>query len=471
MSLPLKPYSEYRDTGVSWLGQVPHHWQTVPGLAVFCERQAKNEGMIEKTVLSLSYGRIVVKPPERLHGLVPESFETYQVVDVGDIVIRPTDLQNDWTSLRVGLARDRGIITSAYMCLRPIQGMTPEYGYLLLHTYDLKKVFYGLGSGLRQNLDFTDLKRLPMLLPPPGEQSQIAAFLAHFDRRINRLISAKRRMIELLNEQKQAIIHRAVTRGLDPNVSLKPSGVEWLGDVPEHWEPKPLKYVCLRIQNGTTPPTDEPLYYAEGSIPWYGPSSIGKEIEVRDPVRHLAEVALSAGKARLVRSPALLIIVIGATAGRAALMRSLGCTNQQITAYELDAAEVDAEFTLHQVRTAEAWLRLTASTATIPIVNATRLSRLPLALPPLGEQRTIVKALHAPIGRLENTLNRVYREINLLHEYHTALVTDVVTGKLDVRGVEVPDLGDDELTEELRCEEEYEIEETDMPREDEDADD
>ena len=227
-----------------WLGEIPAHWRVQPGFSTFRQKQQKNVGLVESTVLSLSYGRIIVKPVEKLHGLVPASFETYQIVNPGDIIVRPTDLQNDWTSLRVGIARDRGIITSAYLCLQPIAALSPDYLFYLLHSYDLLKVFYGMGSGLRQNLDFSDLKRMPVVVPPPSEQAAIVRFLEHIDRRVNRFVSAKRRLVALLNEQKQAIIHRAVTRGLDPDVQLKPSGVAWLGDVPEHWAVKKLKWLA-----------------------------------------------------------------------------------------------------------------------------------------------------------------------------------------------------------------------------------
>ena len=232
----LKPYPAYKDSGVPWIGKMPSHWTRMPGRACYREEKVLNNGLIETTVLSLSYGKIVVKPPEKLHGLVPASFETYQIVNPGDIIVRPTDLQNDWTSLRFGLSRARGIITSAYMCLHTEEVVTRPYGHLLLHTYDLKKVFYGLGSGLRQNLDWRDFKCLPCIVPPLPEQAAIVRFLDHVDRRIRRYIRAKQKLITLLEEQKQALIHRAVTRGLDPNVRLKPSGVEWLGDMPEHWE-------------------------------------------------------------------------------------------------------------------------------------------------------------------------------------------------------------------------------------------
>lgn len=232
----LKPYPEYKDSGLPWLGRIPAHWGEQPGFAVFREKQEKNTGMREKRVLSLSYGQIVIKPVEKLHGLVPESFETYQIVDPGDLIIRSTDLQNDWTSLRVGLVRDRGIITSAYLCLKNLGSFTPAFAFLMLHSYDLRKFFYGLGLGLRQNLDFGDFKRLPFPVPPSDEQTAIVRFLDYAGERIDRAVRAKKKLIALLNEQKQAIIHSAVTRGLDPTVPLKPSGIPWLSDIPKHWE-------------------------------------------------------------------------------------------------------------------------------------------------------------------------------------------------------------------------------------------
>jgi type I restriction enzyme, S subunit len=166
MSLPLKPYPSYKDSGVAWLGPVPEHWEVRPGKACYREKKDANTGLKETTVLSLSYGQVVVKPEERLHGLVPASFETYQIIEPGDLVIRPTDLQNDQNSLRFGMSQHRGIITSAYMCFITTDVMDHQYGHLLLHSYDLKKVFYGLGSGLRQNLDWQDFKYLPCCVPP-----------------------------------------------------------------------------------------------------------------------------------------------------------------------------------------------------------------------------------------------------------------------------------------------------------------
>ena len=260
----LKPYPEYKDSGLPWLRSIPAHWDEKPGIAVLREKSDKNTGLKERRVLSLSYGRIVVKPEEKLHGLVPDSFETYQIVNPGDIIVRSTDLQNDWTSLRVGLVRDRGIITSAYMCLRVLGLLTPHFAFLLLHSYDLRKFFYGLGSGLRQNLSFNDFKRLPFPIPPPCEQRTIGRFIDHANRQIERYIRAKRKLIALLNEQKQAIINHVVTRGLDPDVSLKDSGIPWLGKVPTHWDTSRLKFETSHIVDCLHA---TPLYVPDGEFP------------------------------------------------------------------------------------------------------------------------------------------------------------------------------------------------------------
>ena len=207
--VPLKP------SGISWLGDIPQHWDVGPGLLGLAEKQDRNLGMVETRVLSLSYGRIIIKPEEKLRGLVPESFETYQIVNPGDIIIRPTDLQNDHTSLRVGIVRDRGIITSAYISLVTGPRLAPAFAYQLLNAYDFMKVFYGLGSGMRQNLSFSDFKRLPLVFPPMDEQIAIAAHIEKELRTALPVISRIEREIELLREYRTRLIADVVTGKLD----------------------------------------------------------------------------------------------------------------------------------------------------------------------------------------------------------------------------------------------------------------
>lgn len=226
----LKPYEKYQNTEYDWLGPIPTHWQWLYLSQICTEKQIKNTGNIEKNVLSLSYGKIV--PRKNIDfGLAPKDYASYQIVDKDNIILRLTDLQNDHKSLRTGLVKERGIITSAYTCLKPFQNAA--YLQYLLHSYDTQKVFYGMGGGVRQSIGYKDIRNMRVPFPPREEQDQIVRFLDWKLAKINKLIRAKKKQIELLNEQKQVIINNAVTKGLDPNVPMKDSGIEWIGTIPE----------------------------------------------------------------------------------------------------------------------------------------------------------------------------------------------------------------------------------------------
>src|SRR5690606_4576831 len=219
---------------------------------VASESKISNKGMIENNLLSLSFGRIIQKDIETLGGLLPESFETYQVVNENDIIFRLTDLQNDKRSLRSAICRERGIITSAYVAVTP-KKIQPKFMHYLMRSYDENKVFYNLGSGLRQSLKYDELKRLPLVTPPESDQNQVEEFLDRETARIDNLIAEKQTFINLLKEKRQALISHVVTKGLDSNVKMKDSGVEWIGEVPEHWVVKKIKYDVLKIEQGWSP--------------------------------------------------------------------------------------------------------------------------------------------------------------------------------------------------------------------------
>ncbi|TAK97751.1 MAG: restriction endonuclease subunit S, partial [Aquabacterium sp.] len=246
MSFPR--YPAYKDSGIEWIKVVPTHWSIMPMYSVVDECDEPNVGMKENNLLSLSYGHIVNKDINSNDGLLPESFETYQVVDPNDIVLRLTDLQNDQRSLRSAIVKERGIITSAYLAVRP-RAITPSYLGHLLRAYDLTKVFYSMGGGLRQSMKFADLKRMPVIVPPAEEQVRIAGLLDRETAKIDVLVAEQEQLITLLKEKRQAVISHAVTKGLDPSVPMKDSGVEWLGEVPAHWDVKALKFVAT-VQTG-----------------------------------------------------------------------------------------------------------------------------------------------------------------------------------------------------------------------------
>jgi type I restriction enzyme S subunit len=200
---------------VSWVREVPDNWEERPLIQYAYERCVKNTGMIENNLLSLSYGKVIQKDINTTDGLLPTSFEGYQIVDPGNIILRLTDLQNDHKSLRTGLVTQKGIITSAYTCLEVRDGIVPEYLQLELHVADLCKVFYGMGGGVRQSIGFKDIRRMIIAIPPIAEQYKILDTVHGIDTPIDKQIEKYHKMIAELEELKSVIIANAVTGKMD----------------------------------------------------------------------------------------------------------------------------------------------------------------------------------------------------------------------------------------------------------------
>lgn len=166
-----------KESGIEWVGEIPATWDVHPVYAYFEERKNKNYALQEQNLLSLSYGKIIRKDIDTLGGLLPASFNTYNIVEAGDIIIRPTDLQNDKRSLRTGLVTEKGIITSAYIDLAPRGNINSEYFHYLLHSYDVQKVFYNMGNGVRQGLNYSEFSKLMVFTPSRDEQNAIVSYL------------------------------------------------------------------------------------------------------------------------------------------------------------------------------------------------------------------------------------------------------------------------------------------------------
>jgi len=207
----LDPDVEMRDSGIAWVGDIPAHWITHPLYFYFGERKNKNALGLETNLLSLSYGKIIRKDINSNGGLLPESFNTYNIIEKDDIIIRPTDLQNDKRSLRTGIAREHGIITSAYIAMKAIKSVNPEYFHYLLHAYDVMKVFYNMGNGVRQGLNFSEFSRLMVFEPTIEEQNAIVAYLKEKCDEIDLAIAEKKQQIETIEEYKKSLIFEYVT--------------------------------------------------------------------------------------------------------------------------------------------------------------------------------------------------------------------------------------------------------------------
>lgn len=207
----LNPNVSMKDSGIEWIGEIPEKWEVAPLYKYFTERKNKNRDGNEKNLLSLSYGRIVRKNIESKGGLLPKSFTTYNIIEPGDIIIRPTDLQNDKRSLRTGLCNEHGIITSAYIDLAPENETNSRYYYYLLHSYDIQKVFYNMGNGVRQGLNYSEFSKLRLPIPGQTEQEQISDYLDQKVTKIQKIIKDKQQQINQLTKYKNSLIFEYVT--------------------------------------------------------------------------------------------------------------------------------------------------------------------------------------------------------------------------------------------------------------------
>ena len=239
---------EMKDSGIAWIGAMPRAWKMNTIAQIFLQVKCKNTGLQEKNLLSLSYGKVKRKSIDTVEGLLPESFDGYNIIEKDDIVLRLTDLQNDHTSLRVGLAEERGIITSAYLTIRNRSNFCPKYLYYYLHSFDIAKGFYGMGAGVRQGLNWDGVKWLKILAPSVPEQERIAAFLDAECAEIDTVLEKTRASIEEYKKLKQAVITQAVTKGIRGDRPMKDSGIEWIGEIPAEWGVVPHKRIMHKVK-------------------------------------------------------------------------------------------------------------------------------------------------------------------------------------------------------------------------------
>lgn len=207
----LNPEAEMKDSGIEWVGNIPAHWDVHPLYYYFSERKKKNYLGKEQNLLSLSYGKVIRKDINTSEGLLPDSFNGYNIIEPGDIVLRLTDLQNDKRSLRTGLVKEHGIITSAYVTLKAAKEVVPEYFHYLLHAYDVMKVLYNMGNGVRQGLNYSELSKMHIVAPPLDEQKNIAARLDCVCKGIESIIASKKQQLAVIDSYKKSLIYEYVT--------------------------------------------------------------------------------------------------------------------------------------------------------------------------------------------------------------------------------------------------------------------
>ncbi len=431
--------NQVRETGLPWIPRCPAHWSLRRMKYLVDERVEKgypDEPLLTATqsrgvIPKADYGSRTVEAQKDLHLL--------KLVEPGDYVISLRSFQGG-----IEFAHVRGIISPAYTVLEPKPDVRRGYYEHFFKSADFINSMTLFVTGIRegQNIDYVRLSRAYMPVPPPEEQDAIGRFIRHLDHRVNRLIKTKRRLIELLNEQKQAIIHRAVTRGLDPTVPLKPSGIEWLGDIPCDWQTHELRRLA-RFVSGGTPSKAEASYWA-GDIPWVSPKDMKKPV-IGDAIDHISEEGRASSGLTLLPVGTMLIVVRGMILIRTvpvAITSAPVTINQDMKGLLIDRRRILPEFLYIAMRAAEpatfAMVEMSGH-GTRKLVTE-RLARLKLPVPDLKVQAAMVAAITSDTQAVDAAISKTQSEIDFIREYRARMVADVVTGQLDVRHLDLPEV-------------------------------
>ena len=437
-------YPEYKESGVEWLGEVPSHWNLfhlkrdltflTSGSRGWADHYS-SDGALFIRIGNLTRDSIKLDLADVQRVAVPDGTEGERTkVQAGDLLfsitaflgsvaVAPPGLEPSYVSQHVALARLRQNLFNPFWV-----------GYVALS--HIGKTYLGMQGygGTKIQLSLNDVAEIPIPTPPYDDQSAIAAFLDWETAKIDALVAEQEKLIDLLKEKRQAVISHAVTKGLDPNVPMKDSGVEWLGKVPEHWHVCPLKYLVSFSSGGT--PSKDNLNYWEGDIPWASAKDLKTE-KLNDTVDHITQLAVDTGVATLLPATSILVVVRGMILARTFPVTQTTvpmAINQDLKGiWPTDGLTPDFLAWLLRGSADESLLRLDEAGHGTKALRMDAWTSMRLPVPPKGEQVEIVKVLDAETAKLDNLVSEATKAIDLLKERRTALISAAVTGKIDVR--------------------------------------
>lgn len=444
----MKTYEKYKDSGIEWIGEIPEHWEIVPIKRLVGEEdtlfldgnwiESKDIVFDTDEIRYITTGNIGegVYKEQGLGYITQDTFDKLNCTEVF-----PYDLVISRLNPPIGrccIIPDLGkrIVTSVdNVILRPNKKFNKEFlKYVLSNEKYFEHTSLIARGATMQRISRSLLGdvKIPITFNYP-EQTIIAEFLDRKTAEIDRIIANKEKLIALYEEEKQAVINQVVTKGLDPSVQLKDSGVEWLGEIPEHWEQKNLKYLA-RVQTGGTPKIQNAKmdYFAEGNINWYTPSDFYNDGVLEDSKRKINDFAIEDSEVEIFSENSVFLVSIGATLGKVGLSKTKASANQQINVIIFNKSLVNPFYGYYFLVSNKEMIKLEADYTTLPILNQTKTKSLIIAYPDLNEQDKIVQYIDNKCRRINAVMEKFNKQIELLQEYRTTLISEVVTGKVKV---------------------------------------
>ena len=422
-------YTDYRSSEASWCGNVPTHWQDVKFKWILEEKKKTSNTSLKAG--SISFGKVVYKDEEKL---APETKASYQEVLKGELLINPLNLNFDLKSLRTALSDLDVVVSTGYIVAYISKGINRNYMRWVMHQFDVSHM-KTMGSGVRQTINYSDIANSMVCIAPTPEQQKIANFLDHETAKIDTLIAKQEKLIELLKEKRQTVISHAVTKGLDPDAPMKDSGVEWLGEVPEHWVVPRIKQIV------DTPITDGPHEtptFVDSGVPFVSAEAVSKGFidfsKIRGFITAQQNVIYSTKYKPKIYD--IYMVKSGATTGVTAIVETKDIFNIWSPLAVIRCKnDYYPYFVLNFMRSHEFLkaVELNWSFGTQQNIGMGVIENLHVACPPKDEAIQIANYLQNKMARFEILVDKATKQIELMKERKAALISAAVTGKIDVR--------------------------------------
>lgn len=418
----MKKYDKYKSSNITWIGNIPEHWMLTK--TKFCSSFRMGQTILKEELIE-DGEYPVFSATEGDHYFGRTNNPSF-ILEVGDIVIP---------------ARGNSIGHIALVHEAAVSTQTTIANFINKQKINSHYLFY-FYKGFRKNLFHYDntaipqitvdqVKQNPVLLPTFEEQRQIVKYLDHQTAIIDQLIHQKEKLIELLKDKRRAVIHEAVTKGLNPNAKMKYSGIEWLSEVPEHWRISTVRYSSKRVATGKTPPTEIVDYYNRGDIDWYGPGDF-QTLSLNESQKKITSKAIKELGLEIYPANSILLIGIGATLGKVGLISKPSYSNQQINAIVFKE-NISPEYGLFFLDSIKERIVAEANSSTMPILNQAKTKDLIFLIPPYSEQIQIAQTINKMVYKIESLNSSILIQIEKLKEYRQSIISEAVTGKIDVR--------------------------------------
>lgn len=428
-----RQYKEYKDSGLIWLGRVPIHWKPMKinhFTEIVSERNHPKEELLS---VYRDYGVIKKESRDDNHNKPGENLSNYKLVKPGYLVLNK---MKTWQG-SLGISEHRGIVSPAYItCKLTESNIYPPFLHYALrcsnYVFEYNRISYGVRTD-QWDMRYDEFKNIPVFFPTVEEQKAIATFLNHKTAQIAHYIQLKEKTIALLEERKAAIINQAVTRGLDPDAPMKDSGIEWLGEIPEGWIVKKLKWNSKTTSGGTPPSGNREDFY-NGDIPWIRTTDLNNN-ELFDVPEKVTSLALKYTACKIVPENTVCVAMYGGpgTIGKHSIIRFSGTVNQALCAI-LPSPDIIPDYLYYYLKFYRPiWMINAKGSRVDPNISQDEVRNMIIPYPSSREQSRIVKHIEFNCDRIDGLISKNEKEITLIKEYRESLISAAVTGKIDVR--------------------------------------